>query len=118
MEHKRKNNAPARTLLIVTCLTVFIFGCDDSLHTTPGDLNAANLSTSWTKANRIIQDALMDSDPLVRVHAIEVVASTRQLKLMPQVQQLMQDNSVPVRFAAALAVGDTEYLPAKRSLNT
>ncbi len=41
----------------------------------------------------------------------------RDAELMPQVQRLMQDNYVPVRFAAALAVGDTEYSPAKRSLN-
>jgi len=114
---KRKKNAPALMLLLVTCLMVFVFGCDESSQTTPGDLNATNLSSSWSKALRIIQDALMDNDPLVRVHAIEVVASTRQLKLMPQVQRLMQDNYVPVRFAAALAVGDLEYSPAKRSLN-
>ena len=89
MEHNRKKNATALILLIVTCLIVFIFGCDDSLQTTPGDLNATNLSASWSKAHRIIQDALMDNDPLVRSRAIEVVASTRQLKLMPQVQRLM-----------------------------
>lgn len=117
MEHKRKNNTPALTRLIVICLSVFVFGCNESLQTTPGDLSDNNPSASWTKAQQIIQDALMDDDPLVRSRAIEVVASTRQLKLMPQVQRLMQDNSVLVRFAAALAVGDTQYSPAKSSLN-
>jgi HEAT repeat protein len=112
---KRKVNAPF--LLLVTILMIFVFGCNESLQTAPGNLKDTNISVSWSKALRIIQDALMDNDPLVRVHAIEVVATTRQLKLMPQVQRLMQDNYVPVRFATALAVGDVEYSPAKRSLN-
>ncbi len=124
MEHKqieavikKRKNPPALMLLLVIFLMIIILGCGETLHTTPGDIKNTNLSVSWSKAQRIIQDALMDNDPLVRVHAIEVVASTRQLKLMPQVQRLMQDNYVPVRFATALAVGDVEYSPAKRSLN-
>ncbi len=112
---KRKLNVPV--LLLVTILMILVFGCDEPLQTAPGDLKDTNISVSWSRALRIIQDALTDNDPLVRVHAIEVVASTRQLKLMPQVQRLMQDNYVPVRFATALAVGDVEYSPAKRSLN-
>ena len=114
---KRKVNPPALMLSLVTLLMVTVFGCGESSQTTSGDIKDTNLSASWSKALRIIQDALMDNDPLARVHAIEVVASTRQLKLMPQVQRLMQDNYVPVRFATALAVGDVEYSPAKSSLN-
>ena len=125
MEHKRKKtvikkrtlNPRALMLLLVTFLMVIIFGCGESVQTTPSHIKDTDLSASWSKALRIIQDALMDSDPLVRVHAIEVIATTRQLKLMPQVQRLMQDNYVPVRFATALAIGDVEYLPAKSSLN-
>ncbi len=117
LRKKRKINPHSLMFLLVTFLMIIVFGCGEFLQTTPGDLKGTNLSVSWSKALRIIQDALMDNDPLVRVHAIEVVASTRQLKLMPQVQRLMQDNYVPVRFATALAVGDAEYSPAKRSLN-
>ena len=114
---KRKFNPHTLMLLLVTFLMVIVFGCGETLQTTAGDIKGTNLSASWSKGLRIIQDALMDNDPLVRARAIEVVASTRQLKLMPQVQRLMQDNYVPVRFATALAVGDVEYSPAKRSLN-
>ncbi|MHC4726146.1 MAG: HEAT repeat domain-containing protein [Planctomycetota bacterium] len=114
---KRKISPPILMLLFATFLIVFVFGCGDALQTTPGNLKGINLSVSWSKALRIIQDALMDNDPLVRARAIEVVASTGQLKLMPQVQRLMQDNYVPVRFAAALAVGDLTYSPGKRTLN-
>jgi len=125
MEHKqkkaeiKKRPLKSHTLMLLpfTFLMIVVFGCGESAQTTPGNLTGTDLSVSWSEAQRIIQDALKDKDPLVKVHAIEVVASTRQLKLMPQVQQLMQDNYVPVRFATALAVGDVEYSPARSSLN-
>jgi len=118
MEHKlKKINISILEALLFAYLTIFAFGCDESLQTTSGDYNVTNINTPWAKALRIIQEALADNDPLVRSRAIEVVASTRQLKLMPQVRRLLQDDFVPVRFAAALAVGDLEYSPAKRSVN-
>jgi HEAT repeat protein len=61
------------------------------------------------QASKIVQDGLADEDPLVRVNAIEVVAAGRQTKLMPKVRRLLWDDFVPVRFAAALAIGDLEY---------
>jgi len=117
IQKRKKINVSILKALLFTYLMVFAFGCDDSLQTTSGDYNVTNINTPWAKAFRIIQEALADNDPLVRVHAIEVVASTRQLKLMPQVHRLLQDDFVPVRFAAALAVGDLEYSPAKSSVN-
>ena len=126
MEHKLKKDKTQKhkkiyvfilQILLFAYLVLFIFGCDDSLQTTTGDFNVSNINAPWSKALRIIQAGLADNDPLVRVHAIEVVASTRQLKLMPTVCQLMQDKFMPVRFAAALAVGDLEYSPAKKLLN-
>jgi HEAT repeat protein len=54
---------------------------------------------------------------VARVNAIEVVATTGQVKLMPKVQRLLQDEFVPVRFAAALAVGDMQYSPLKNSVS-
>jgi len=113
----KKINAYILQALLFAYLTVFVFGCDESLQTTSGDFNVTNINAPWSKAIRIIQEGLADNDPLVRVHAIEVVASTRQLKLMPTVRRLMQDKFMPVRFAAALAVGDLEYTPAKRSVS-
>ncbi len=118
MEHKlKKINVSILEALLFAYLMVFAFGCDESLQTTSGDYNVTKINTPWAKALRIIQEGLADNDPLVRSRAIEVVASARQLKLMPQVRRLLQDDFVPVRFAAALAVGDLEYSPAKRSVN-
>ncbi len=60
-------------------------------------------------AVRILDEGLADESPLVRANTIEVVAAARQVRLMPKVQKLLKDDFVPVRFAAALAVGDMEY---------
>ena len=65
------------------------------------------------QARQIISEGLADADPQIRANAIEVVASTRELGLMPNVQKLLADQVVPVRFAAAVAVGDLAYAPAK-----
>ncbi|MBA7654736.1 hypothetical protein ES703_62625 [subsurface metagenome] len=70
-----------------------------------------------SEADQIIWSALADVDPLVRVNAIEVVATTRQIRLMPEVQRLLRDEYAPVRFAASLAVGDLRYSLAERSVS-
>ena len=70
-----------------------------------GDLAAA--------ARQIVLDGLADADPQIRANAVEVVAATRDLLLMPRVQKLLADQVVPVKFAAAVAVGDLAYAPAR-----
>ncbi|MGE5294830.1 MAG: HEAT repeat domain-containing protein, partial [Solirubrobacterales bacterium] len=59
-----------------------------------------------TQARQIISEGLADTNPQIRANAIEVVATTRDIRLMPKVQKLLVDPVVPVRFAAILAVGD------------
>jgi HEAT repeat protein len=104
-------------VLLFAYLMFLVLGCDDSSTRTSSNFNLQKNKLPWANALRIIQESLVDNDPLVRIHAIEVVASTGQLKLMPIVSPLLQDQIMPVRFAAALAVGDLEYLPAKRSVS-
>ena len=68
------------------------------------------------QAERIIRDALGSREPQVRTSAIEVVAAipTNQgRKFMPNVVRLLKDEFVPVRFAAAVTIGDTGYAQAK-----
>jgi len=92
---------------------LLVFGCNDSLQTTltgPADVRVDELEA---EALRIIQEGLADEDPSIRANAIEVVATTKQIMLMPKVERLLKDESVPVGFAAALAVGDLEYSLAK-----
>jgi len=64
-------------------------------------------------ANRILRESLSDNDPRARVNAIEVMVATKYVPLMPKVQRLLNDQFVPVRFLATLAVGDLQYSLAK-----
>ncbi len=71
-----------------------------------------------TKARQIIFEGLADSNPQIRANAVEIVATTRDIRLMPKVQKLLADEIVPVRFAAALAVGDLEYALARDNVGS
>jgi len=87
-------------------------GCEPSSQQ---DMVGASLGSDGmlVKANRIISAALSDPDPRIRTNAIEVVASTRQLRFGPAVRRLLRDPVIPVRFAALLAMGDLQYAVAK-----
>lgn len=104
--------------LLLTCIAIFAFGCEELLQKTPGDkvTGATEVGGPQSKAIQIILQGLADNNPLVRVNAIEVVAATEQIKLMPKVQRLLKDEFAPVRFAAALATGDLEYSLGERSV--
>jgi HEAT repeat protein len=97
---------------------VFLAGCDESISTKPPAANVHNLRQ---RALGIIRAGLKDENGLVRSHAIEVVSVTRTEEFMPTVAVLLSDQSVAVRFAAAVAIGDLSYSPAagavKRLLN-
>jgi hypothetical protein len=102
--------------LLLVCLAVICVGCNDSSPSLLGDFYVTNVASARAEAKHIIDQALADSDPVARVNAIEVVGTTGRVDFMPKVQRLLQDQAVPVRFAAALAVGDLRYAPAKGSL--
>jgi len=103
-------------VFIFVCTMIFSFGCNQPLKTAPRDLNVPDVNEPRLVALRILLEGLADSDPMVRANAIEVVAATRQVKLMPRVQRLARDEFVPVRFAAALAIGDFQYTLGEKSV--
>jgi len=102
--------------LLFTLCFLLVSGCHDSLRApyTPSD--TASPDDLISEAVRIVQQGLADENPLVGVNAIEVVAATKRIRLMPKVQRLLRDESVPVVFAAALAIGDMEYSLAKKEV--
>ncbi|MBN2132876.1 MAG: HEAT repeat domain-containing protein [Sedimentisphaerales bacterium] len=85
-----------------------------STPTTPPKLAAGGDLPA--QARQIVIDGLGDPSPQIRANAVEVVATTRDIRLMPRVQKLLADEVVPVRFAAAVAVGDMEYALAKKDI--
>ncbi len=115
----KKQNKFYITLLAAIVLTTYVlfsFGCEQNLTTRRDWPLTVSVDTLVPYAARIIQQALADPDPLIRANAIEVVAKTKQVRLMPKVQRLMKDQFVPVRFSAAVAVGDFEYALAGNSV--
>ncbi len=85
------------------------FGCSQSGGVNLGAAREAEVKELVPEALRIVREGLEDTDPQVRAQTVEVVADTRQVTLMPKVVRLLKDDYVPVRFLAALAVGDLEY---------
>lgn len=113
---KSKANRNIRTGLLVhglllACVAVLILGCEEGQMTgkIPKVTKAADINDLTIQAYRIILESLADQNPSIRTNAIEVVAETGQIKLIPKVQRLLGDEFVPVRFAAAIAIGDLEY---------
>jgi HEAT repeat protein len=99
--------------LFFTLYFLLFFGCKGSFRATHSPPDTVSADEITSEATRIIREGLADENPLIRVNAIEVAAATKQFKLMPKVKRLLKDKSVPVAFAAALAIGDLEYSLAK-----
>jgi HEAT repeat protein len=113
---------PAKNRAVFTCIILSLIafcGCETgSQKQRTGNVTAGNPISNdlEIQATQIIQQALANSNPQVRANAIEIVAAipiSRARKFMPEAQQLLKDEFVPVRFAAAVAIGDTGYSPAK-----
>ena len=105
----------SRFLLFTFCFLP-VFGCSDFLQTIHAPFDIRSVDDPVSEAIRIIQQGLADENPLIRANTIEVIAATKQTSLMPKVKRLLKDESVPVGFAAALAIGDLEYSLAKSSV--
>lgn len=116
-ENKSIDNIKLKFLVIRALFISYLLlnsGCNGIFQDSNAkDSNTLNPDSPKNIANLIIQSALSDPDPQVRSQAIEVVASTGRIMLMPKIQQLLEDEYAPVRFAAVLAIGDMEYSIAK-----
>ncbi len=91
-------------------------GCNKHLLSEPGYSQGSAASHLKSEAVGVITAALDDRSPQVRANAIEAVAATGRMELMPKVSVLLKDNYVPVRFAAFCAVGDVKYRGATDTL--
>lgn len=105
-------------IISIGCLLLAICGCrpaaqGPSTSGRPSDIVSPPFQPipgdPPTVARQIVFDALSHPDPRIRSNAVEVIATTGELRMMPQVQKRLQDPAVPVRFLAAMAVGDLQY---------
>jgi len=113
---------PAKNRAVFTCVILSLIafcGCETgSGKQRTGNATGGNPISNEleVQATQIIQQALANSNPQIRANAIERVATipiSRARKFMPEVQQLLKDEFVPVRFSAAVAIGDTGYSQAR-----
>jgi len=93
-------------------LGVFLCGCGSNTKTVK-----SGFTEMETEAFKILNESLRSNSPIVRVNAIEISATTKRLQYMPNVQSMLQDRFVPVRFAAAVAIGEMQYAYALNSIN-
>ncbi len=115
-QNKNSNCRTSLSVLLYVFMAFVAVGCNEMVQT--GEYsNETYLRELLPQANKIIYDGLLDEDPRIRTNAIEAVATAGRLQFMPVVERLLTDQIVPVRFAAALAVGDTKYRDAKGTLN-
>lgn len=93
--------------IIISSLLYFV-GCEEEL---PGEaqIRKTDISNLQNKAVEVIRARLDDSNPYYRTKAIEVVSTTSLMRFMPKVEKMLADDYVPVRFAAALTIGDLKY---------
>jgi len=115
-----KHPAKNRVVFICAILSLIAFcGCEKGSQKRQMSNAAAGSPVSnelEVQATQIIQQALANSNPQVRASVIETVAAlpiSRARKFMPEVQQLLKDEFVPVKFAAAVTIGDTGYSQAR-----
>jgi len=108
-----------KSLLSVVILTAMLFfiGCDAGQ--TGFGLSAGgktDVGLLRPGAIEIIRDGLADENPIIRSHAIEIVSATGTKELVPIVAKLLKDEPAPVRFAAAIVIGDMQYLAGEYAL--
>ncbi len=108
------------SLLVVAAAV--LLGCEQWAPQPPGASDTTSVFVSKSLASLNIQatqevrEALVDSSPIVKTNAIEVVSVSRRMDLMPNVVALLNDDFVPVRFALAIAVGELRYYGGKKAV--
>jgi hypothetical protein len=106
------NAWPVARRLLVACMMLLPLGCEQPQKITAGAqqvMASGDMNDLTIAAYRVILDSLGDQNPAIRANAVEVVSQTGQIRLVPKVQHLLGDEYAPVRFAAAIAIGDLEY---------
>ncbi len=97
-------------IIAMLFMAIFLGGCTESLTVESRDIDPAGLRE---RALDTVRLALVDENGQIKSNAIEVVATTGSKQLMPLVIRLLKDDSLAVRFAASLAIGDVRYSAGK-----
>ena len=101
-------------IIIASCLAIITAGCIEEVTMSQGANGAAtDVNKLKPLAVSIVDRALASDNGIIKSHAIEVVSTTGVKEFVPAVMRHLQDDSIAVRFAAAMAIGDMKYEPGK-----
>lgn len=75
-----------------------------------------NASQAYVDAMDVLRQATEDLRPQVRTRGLEALAATEGAAAGHYFAQALRDEYAPVQFAAAMAIGDTRYVPARPTL--
>ncbi|MDD5135019.1 MAG: HEAT repeat domain-containing protein [Phycisphaerae bacterium] len=78
----------------------------------------ADIQSLVPEAEKIVSQGLKDSDASTKISAIEVISTTQKVKFAGRVAVFLKDPVMPVRFAAALAIGDLQYKKSEKLLHS
>lgn len=101
----------SRVLLLILAAATLV-GCGQA----GGDVDLQARREVYVDARTTLLQAADSPNPAARAHAIEALARTLGPQAGSVYLQALEDPSAVVRFAAAMAVGDTRYAPAKDKL--
>jgi HEAT repeat protein len=113
----KKHTIKNKIILMSVVLTLIAFvGCQASAEKQQTANVSANNSAGSDleiQAAHIIQLGLSNNNPQIKTSTIEIAAGTGKQQFMAEVQRLTKDEFVPIRFNAAVAIGDTKYSAGK-----
>lgn len=97
-----------KKLLSLVSVIMVIAGCteEQAASSAGSGLPTVRVQSLRPQALIILEKGLKSRNALLRTHAIEIIAETNQKDMLPMVTKLTLDNTVAVRFAATVALGD------------
>ncbi len=99
---------------LICALSVLAVGLTGCPHT-PATMEM-DPTQAYVDARSALLQAVGDTDPRVRAHAMEALAAIEGIGAGPALMQGLRDDRQPVIAAAALGVGQSRYGPAKPRL--
>ena len=106
------------SFFVVAVFVVLFCGCTEEQMVSMDIIGGGNVNlySLRPKALQIVRQSLVDNQSNTISPAIEVVATVGLEELMPTITKLLSSESISVRFAAAVAIGDMGYVGGKYSV--
>jgi apolipoprotein N-acyltransferase len=106
-------------MAVLVLLGAVTAGCTEGQQA--ADLTVPGLGPTKSlqeQAIDVVRQGLTHENSYVRTAAVQVVLTAKRRDLMPIAARLLEDKVAPVRFVAALAVGELDYYAASSLLST